>query len=218
MIKCCFEMEKNMRKLFGNIKMTWLKVIIFSIIIGIYVGLIMHVSALYNTSFQDIGITHEWWILFAIIIVINCKKNYEAALKCFVFFFISQPLIFAVEVLIGHISYELAIHYYQIWFVPILLTLPGGFIAYYCKKENVLGDIILGLGNTLECLLGVHYLLSAIKSFPNHILTTIFCFVVIIITNIYIKTNKKDRTISLLTTVLLSVIIVVGLFVTGRTL
>lgn len=177
----------------------------------------MHINALYNTSFQDIGIAHEWWILFAIIIVVNCEKNYEAALKCFVFFFISQPLIFIVEVLIGHITWDLAIHYYQIWFIPILLTLPGGFIAYYCKKENVFGDIILGLGNTLECFLGIHYLLSAINNFPRHLLSAIFCFAVIIITNTYIKKNKKDRTISLLTTILLSLIVVVYLIKTGRT-
>ncbi len=53
-----------MNKLFGNIKMTWSKVVIFALVIGIYVGIIMDINFLYGTSFQDIGIQYEWWVLF----------------------------------------------------------------------------------------------------------------------------------------------------------
>ena len=217
MLKYYFEMEKNMQKLFGNIKMTWTKVIIFALVIGIYVGLIMDVNPLYQTSFQDIGVTHEWWTLFAIIIVVNCNKNIEAALKCFVFFLISQPVIFATEAIIGHISQELAIHYLLIWAMPIILTLPGGFIAYYCKKENIFGDIVLGLGNSIEVMLGIYYTSQAIKNFPKHILTALFCFFVFAITNIYIKKTKKDRLISILTTIIVVGALVAYLTATHKT-
>ncbi len=206
-----------MNKLFGNTKMTWPKVIIFALIIGIYVGIIMDVNFLYGTSFQDIGIQYEWWVLFAIVIVVNCKKNYEAALKCFLFFLISQPTIFATEAIIGHISWEKAYYYYfGNWFWTSLLTLPGGFIAYYCKKDNVIGDIILGIGNFIEVLFSMYYISQCIQNFPKHLLSAIFCLFVVVITNLYIKKTKKDRIISIITTLVLYAIIAVYCLVTGR--
>lgn len=193
-----------MSKLFGSIKMTWWKVIVFAIVIGVIVGLLMCVPSLYDTSFRDIGITHEWWVLFALIVVVNCHKSYEAAFKCFLFFLISQPVIYGIEVLMHHITLADAWHfYYPNWFIQTLLTLPGGFIAYFCKKQNPFGAIVLGIGNTLEVLMGIYYGSAMIKNFPHHLLTTIFCFFVVVITNIYIQKTKKTRLISILTTLLL---------------
>ena len=87
--------------------------------------------------------------------------------------------------------------------IQTLLTLPGGFIAYFCKKQNPFGAIVLGIGNTLEVLMGIYYGSAMIKNFPHHLLTTIFCFFVVVITNIYIQKTKKTRLISILTTLLL---------------
>ncbi len=208
-----------MKKIFENNTMTWKKVILFGLLVGIYVGCIMSIPFLEGTSFQDIGISHEWWILFALIIVVNCKKSYEAALKCFVFFLISQPVIFIVEALLGHITWELAYYYYfSIWFIRTLFTLPGGLIAYYAKKQNVIGAVVLGIGNILEAVLGIHYGYQAIANFPNHLLSTIFCFGVIVITNLYIQKEKKYRIISLLTTILLIAAVLVFLVLDGRTI
>lgn len=206
-----------MKKLFNDIHMSWKNVILFGLVVGIYVGCIMCVPVLDGTSFQDIGISHEWWILFALIIVTNCKKSYEAALKCFVFFLVSQPMVFIVEALFGHITWDLAFHYYfDIWFVRSLFTLPGGLIAYYVQKQNALGAIVLGIGNTLEALLGMYYGYQAFISFPHHFLTAIFCFFVIGITNLYIQKEKKNRIISIITTVLLIAVMLVFLVLDGR--
>ena len=101
--------------------MTWIKVILFAVIAGVYTGLVMLVPALEGTSFQDIGELYEWWVIFAVIVVVNCKKNWEAMLKCFVFFLISQPIVFAVEVLFNHITADQAIQYYRIWLIPSVL-------------------------------------------------------------------------------------------------
>lgn len=208
-----------MKKLFGNMKMRWINVILFGLLVGIYVGCIMSVPFFDGTSFQDIGISHEWWILFALIIVVNCKKSYEAALKCFVFFLISQPVIFIVEALLGHITWELAFYYYfDIWFVRSLFTLPGGLIAYYVQKQTPIGAIVLGVGNTLEALLGMYYGYQALTNFPHHLLSAIFCFIVIIITNLYIQKEKKNRIISIITTILLIVALLVFLVLDGRVL
>ena len=84
-------------RVFGGINMTWKKVIIFALITGVYTGLINLVPFLYETSFRDIAVNIEWWVLFGVIIASNCKKPLESGLKIFVFFLISQPMVYLVE-------------------------------------------------------------------------------------------------------------------------
>ena len=188
-----------MKRLYGNLKMKWLTVIMFAIVTGVYTGAIMLVNALADTSFQDIGISFEWWVIFAVIIVVNCEKNWEAMLKCFVFFLISQPLVYAVEVLFGPLTKDLATYYYRtIWFPRTLLTLPGGFIAYYCKKQNVLGAVVLGIGNAIQALMGVYYAAQAVSNFPHHLLSCLVSIGSIFLMTFQIQKSKKCRIISLL--------------------
>ncbi|MCQ2439663.1 MAG: hypothetical protein MJ074_07860 [Oscillospiraceae bacterium] len=71
-----------MKRLFGDMKMSWLTVILFAVAAGVYTGVMMLIPALADTSFQDIGISYEWWVIFAVIIVVNCGKSWEAMLKC----------------------------------------------------------------------------------------------------------------------------------------
>ena len=208
-----------MKRIYGNLKMRWWHVILFAIAAGVYTGAIMLVDALHDTSFQDIGVSQEWWVIFAVIIVVNCKKNWEAMLKCFVFFLISQPLVYAVEVQFGPLSLYLATYYYRsIWLPITLLTLPGGLIAYYCKKQNLIGAVILGLGNTIQAVLGVHYLAQVIQSFPRHILSSVVCFGSIFLMSFQIQKEKKYRLISILTPVALTLAVAVFCWLTGRTL
>lgn len=54
--------------------MTWIRVILFAVIAGVYTGLVMFVPAFEDTSFQDIGKLYEWWVIFAVIVVVNCKR------------------------------------------------------------------------------------------------------------------------------------------------
>ena len=85
-----------MKKLFGGINLTWKKLIIFAIIAGTYTAVMALLPITRDTSFRDIAIYFEWWILFGIIIISNSKSPLDSALKCFVFFLISQPLIYLV--------------------------------------------------------------------------------------------------------------------------
>ena len=201
-----------MRNLFGNTKMSWPVVLVFAIIAGVYTGCIMLVNSLDNTSFQDIGVSYEWWVIFAVIIVVNCEKSWEAALKCFVFFVISQPVIYGVEVLAGHLTLEMAIYYYKLtWMGMTLLTLPGGFIAYFCKKQNLLGAIILGIGNTIQAVMGAYYASQAISSFPNHLLSAIVSFASILVMSFYIQKQKVYSLISvIMPLVIVLILIIVG--------
>ncbi len=209
-----------MKKLFGNLKMNWLTVILFAVIAGVYTGAVMLISIFDETSFQDIGISYECWVIFAVIIVVNCRKNWEAMLKCFVFFLISQPIVFAVEVLFGNeMTWQTAFcnYYLHIWFPATLLTIPGGFIAYYCKKQNWLGAIILALGNTMQAGLGIYYLAQAVKDFPHHILSSALSFASIVVMGLYIQKEKKYRLISILVPFAFVAVIAVLLKLTGRT-
>lgn len=208
-----------MKRLYGDLKMTWLKVILFAVIAGAYTGAVMLIPFLEGTSFQDIGISYEWWVIFAVVIVVNCGKSWEAMLKCFVFFLISQPLVYIVEILFGALSIEMGWYYYRnIWFPMTLLVLPGGFIAYFCKKQNALGAIILGLGNTIQAVMAAIYLSMAIKNFPHHLLSGIVSGGSIIIMSICIQKKNKNRLIALLLPMGLTIAIMAFLKATARVL
>lgn len=202
---------------YGELKMSWLKVILLAIIAGVYTGTILLVPFLKETSFRDIGVFYEWWVIFAVILVVNCEKSWEAMLKCFVFFLISQPIIYGVEILFGSLTLSDAWRFYrQMWLPMTFLTLPGGFIAYFCKKQNVLGSIILGLGNTIQAMMGLYYAGQVVKSFPHHLLSCLVCFVSIFVMTFCIQKEKKYRVITIATTFVLVVGLVVFAHITGR--
>ena len=202
-----FKGVKVVKKLFGNLNMSWKNVIMFAVAVGIYTGIIMQIDFLDDTSFQDIGILYEFWVLFAVIIVVNCGKNTQAMLKCFAFFLISQPIIFLVEVIGGAITWEKALLYLRYWTPLILMTLPGGFIAHYCKKQNLFGAIILGLGNTIQAVMGSYYTRLLIEKFPHHLLSVIFCFGSILVMSYYLQKENKYRLVAISTAIILTTII-----------
>lgn len=194
---------KKLSAAFGTLPMTWPVVCAFAAIIGIYVGVINQIPILYDTSFRDIAVTYEWWVLFAVLIVSNCKNAKEAGLKCLVFFLISQPVIFLVE--LPSIGLDKVLYYYtKIWLPITLLTLPGGAIAFFAKKQNVLGAVILGIGNTIVALMGVSYFLKLYSAFPRHLLTVVSCAAIIAVLLMGMQQKWKTRFLSAATTVLLT--------------
>ena len=104
-----------MKKIFGQINLTWTKVIILSIFMGIYAALMAMIPAVQDTSFSDLTVTFEVWIFFGIFIIMNSKSAKDSALKCFVFFLISQPLIYLVQDIINHSN--LFVTYYRFWVI-----------------------------------------------------------------------------------------------------
>lgn len=209
-----------MRKLsaaFGGLPMTWPVVCGFAVIIGVYVGVINQIPLLYDTSFQDIAATMEWWVLFAVLIVSNCASAREAGLKCLVFFLISQPIIYLIE--LPTLGWERALYYYTgIWLPISLLTLPGGVIAFFAKKQNLLGAAILGVGNTIVALLGVSYFLQMRSAFPRHLLTVIACAAIMSATVLGVQKTRRTRLLSLAVTLLLTAGALVWAALSGRTI
>ncbi|MDO4460681.1 MAG: hypothetical protein Q4C42_11505 [Clostridia bacterium] len=205
-----------MEKLYGKLNMSWMKTLLFAVITGIYTGAVMLVPALENTSFQDIGVMVECWLIFAVIIVVNCNSGWEASLKCFVFFLISQPLVYLVQIAIGYLDFSMALGFYKYWFIWTLLTLPGGYIAFFCKKQNALGAVVLGLGNSILAMMGVYYVLSVMNDFPHHILSVFVCFAGIAVQTLYIQKKTKNRIITFSTIIVVMLVLGVFLKLTGR--
>lgn len=181
-----------LRKIFGGLKMSWPVVIIFAVLAGAYTAL-MALLVPDSCSFHDIAVTFEAWVLMAIIIIVNCEKPLEAAAKTFVFFLISQPLVYLIQVPFSSMGWGL-FGYYRYWFILTLLTFPGAFIGWFIKKDNIWSGLILSVMLVLLALLGVGYARTAIDSFPHHLLSAVYCFVCIPVLIFGVLKNKKART------------------------
>lgn len=202
-----------MKKIFGELNLTWAKILLFAIFIGIYTGLVAFIPATRDTSFRDISISFEWWILFGIIIIMNSKSPLDSALKCFIFFLVSQPLVYLTQIAFGGADWSI-MGYYKPWFVWTLFTIPMGFIGYYLKKDKWWGIIIL---TPILVFLGYHYcqfLAQATTFFPNHLLSAIFCFATLIIYSLFIFKDKKLKIIQLVITIIIILVMTyIALFV-----
>ena len=185
-------MIEKVKKLFGGIDLSFKKLIIFAIIAGVYTGVMAMLPIAKDTSFADITISFEVWILFGIFIIMNSKSAKDSALKCFVFFLISQPLVYLIQDFINHSNLFLTI-----------LTIPMGFIGYFMKKDKWWGLVIL---IPMLIFLGIHYsgfLNQTIYSFPYHLLSTMFCFITLLLYPICIFNNKKVKTMGIIISVLI---------------
>ncbi len=182
----------KIKKYFGGYKMTWPRVIIFAIITAVVTAVLNLIPALKDTSFQDIAISLECWFLFAIFIIVNCDKWWEASLKCFVFFLISQPLIYLIEVPFNSMGWEL-FGYYGHWFRLTVLTLPGAAIAFLLKKKNWLSVAVLSVATVFLAYMCVSYFNTAVAAFPHHLLSSIFCIALAVFLVLVLLDEKKHR-------------------------
>jgi hypothetical protein len=183
-----------MKKIFGNINLTWPKLILFAVIAGVYTAAMALLPIAKNTSFADLVESFEVWILFGILIILNSKSPLDSALKCFVFFLISQPLVYLIQVPFTALGWQI-FTYYRPWFIWTLLTLPMGYVGYYLKQGKWWGLLILA---PILLLLGEHiyrYMGRMMFDFPHHLLTVLFCIGTMILYPFVIFEDKKIRTI-----------------------
>ncbi len=120
--------------------MTYKKVILFAVGVAIFSAAMLVIPFTIHTSLSNVGTYLESWILFALIIIMNCKKPLEAGLKTFLFFLISQPLIYLLQVPFSSLGWQIFMFYPQ-WFYITLATFPGAMIAFYVKKDNLLSGV-----------------------------------------------------------------------------
>ena len=187
-------MSKVIKKLFGGIDLTWPKVITAAIIAGVFTAAMAMIPALKYTSFHTIAVTFEVWILFGIIIIMNSKSNLDSALKCFVFFLISQPLVYLIQVPFSEMGWDL-FGYYKYWFIWTILCLPMGYIGYYMKKGKWWGYLILLPMVFLTAYSYLSYFPQFQFARPRYILVCLFCAAMMILYPVFIFEDKKIRTI-----------------------
>ena len=187
-------MKKTIKKLFGGIELTWPKVIIAAVAAGILTAVIAIIPAFKNTSFHTITVSFEIWILFGIIIIMNSKSNLDSALKCFVFFLVSQPLVYLVQVPFSALGWGLFV-YYKYWFIWTVLCLPMGFIGYYMKKGKWWGYLILLPMIALTAYSYRIYFSDFQFYMPRYILICLFCACAMILYPVFIFDNKNIRTV-----------------------
>ena len=163
-----------LHKIFGGIRMTWLFVIVFAVIAGAFTAL-MAITVPSGWSFHQIAATLEAWVVFAVFIISNCKKPLEASCKTFVFFLISQPLVYLIQVPFSALGFELFM-YYPYWFKITLLTFPGAFLGWFITKDKIYSGLILSVMTVLQMLIGIDYAKQCIADFPHMLFAALFCF------------------------------------------
>jgi hypothetical protein len=179
---------KPLRKLFGKFDLTWKKLIIFAIAAGVYTALMALIPIFQDTSFHDIAVTFEWWIFFGIIIIVNSKNPKDSMLKCFVFFLISQPLVYLIQVPFAEMGWGL-FGYYRYWFYWTLLTLPLGYFGkYLIDKKNFLSLIALMPMYAYLAFAAASFMLGTDKA--PHILSGIWCILFIVLPTLGIFRKK----------------------------
>ena len=181
-----------LKKAFGGLNLTWLKVIIAAFSAGIFTAAVAVIPGLHYTSFIAITVTFEVWILFGILIIMNSRSNLDAALKCFVFFLISQPLVYLLQVPFSWQGWGL-FGYYKYWFLRTVLCFPMGFIGYYMKKGKWWGYLILLPMIVLTAYSYLTYFSNFLFSRPRYILISLFCICMMILYPIAIFEKKTIR-------------------------
>ena len=178
-------------KLFGGIEMTWPRVLVFAVGTTVLTTLFLLLPVFRDTSFERVGVYTEAWVLFAVIIMANCKKPLESALKTFVFFLVSQPLIYLFQVPFSDKGWAI-FGYYKYWFILTLLTFPAAFIGWYIKKKNWLSLLILAPVLLLLTSTYVGCFRHAFAHFPDQILAALFCLAQVVI-YVYAFTSEKTQ-------------------------
>ena len=175
-------------KFYGGLNMSWPAVILFAVGTAILTAVFMIVPAFRNTSFERMGVTFEAWVFFAVVIMANCKSPLDSALKTFVFFLISQPLIYLLQVPFSSMGWGL-FGYYKYWFLWTLGTFPMAFVGWYITKKNWISLLILA---PILCLLTNEYIgcfQQTIRHFPRLIVTAVFCLAQVLL-YLYAFTEK----------------------------
>ena len=178
-------------KLYGGIRLTWPGVILYAVGTAILTTIFLVVPIFQGTSFVRMGETLEAWIFFAVILIANSKTPLESASKTFVFFLISQPLIYLFQVPFSWQGWGL-FQYYKFWFILTLLTFPAAYLGWYIQKKNWLSLLILMpvlVFLVFTCEGGIKYV---IHQFPSMLIMVVFCIAQIFL-YLYTFTRKISQ-------------------------
>ena len=185
-------------KIFGGIRMTWPRVVLFAVLSAFVTALFVMIPTFSETSFHNMGVCLEAWVLLALFIILNCEKVLEAGLKTLVFFLISQPLIYLIQVPFSSLGFGL-FRYYIYWAEITLLTFPGAMLAWFLKKHNWMSVAVVTLINVV--LLGIElpgHLTTLVRNFPMQLFACIFIIAEVLLLLFLCLRDKGKRLIAAL--------------------
>lgn len=183
-------------KYFTHQKMSWIKVILLAVATAVLTAALNLIPVFRDTSFQDIAINLECWILFAMLIIVNCPKWQEASIKTFVFFLISQPLIYLFQVPFSGMGFQL-FQYYKPWFIMTVLTLPGAAIAWQVRRGDWISVAVLSVATGFLGYMAAYYFWTVKASFPHHLLSLCFCLALALFLTFALLSRKSHRAVAL---------------------
>ena len=186
-------LRKFTDKLYGGINLTWPGIILYAVGTAVLTTVFLVLPIFHGTSFVRMGETLEAWIFFAVIIIANAKSPLDSALKTFVFFLISQPLIYLFQVPFSWQGWGL-FQYYKYWFILTLCTFPAAYIGWYIKKKNWLSLLILMPVLILLAYLCEDGLKHVIHQFPSMLIMVVFCVLQVFL-YLYTFTEKASQKI-----------------------
>ena len=190
-------MKKLIHKLYGGLRFTWPRLIAYAVGAAVLTAVFLIFPFFEGTSFHRMGVYLEAWIFLAILIMANCKTPLESALKTFVFFLISQPLIYLFQVPFSSMGWSL-FGYYSYWFFLTLLTFPAAFVGWYITKKNWLSLLILA---PVLAFLGTVFIETAretVLCFPRLLIAALFCLGQILLYVYLFTSNVWQKLVGLL--------------------
>ncbi len=177
---------------FTHLEMSWKKVILLAVLTAVLTATLNLIPILRDTSFQDIAINPECWLLFAMLIIVNCPRWQEAAVRTFVFFLISQPLIYLIQVPFSRMGFQL-FQYYRFWFVVTVLTLPGAVIAWQVRRGDWFSVAVLSIATGFLGYMAATYFWTVKANFPRHLLSLCFCLALAFFLTYALLSRKSHR-------------------------
>ena len=123
----------------SEFNLSWGGFFLFTVTVSIISELLSVVPAFKNTSLSDSVKTLDWWIVFGVFVIIGSKSKTDSAVKCFLFFLISQPLNYLVRAPF-HPDGLALFHRYPRWFIATFFTLIMGYIGHRIKEDKAVPD------------------------------------------------------------------------------
>ena len=167
-------MKALLNKLYGGIRFSWPLLIAYAIGAAVLTAVFLIFPVFEGTSFNRMGVYLEAWIFLAVLIMANCKTPLESALKTFVFFLISQPLIYLFQVPFSELGFGLFM-YYKYWAIWTVLTFPMALVGWFITKRNWLSLLILSPILLLLMFTSVNSFMFTFRHFPHQLITALFC-------------------------------------------
>lgn len=204
----------SLRDALTKTNMSWKLVLVLSIACGVIPGLLMVPEQLLGTSLQMPGISFEFWIFMGLFISLNCKKPLDAGLKVFVFFLISQPLIYLVQVPFSLLGWGL-FGYYPRWALLTVLTFPAGMLANLITRGQWWSVLILLIPMGILAMELPSAIVAMLTTFPKMSLTCLFIILQILMFPAALLQNKGKLVTTYALTAAMVVAGITGYFVSG---